>query len=102
MHRALKPGGELFYAENLTASPAHKFLRRKFVRWGTNWRYVSIFEMKEFLSPFSSESHATFGFTGAFGRTESQRNCLGFLDQTIFDRLVPDKWNYIIAGVAKK
>ncbi len=102
IHKALKKGGELFFAENLAASPVHKFLRRKFVRWGTNWRYVSISEMKEFLKPFSTVQLSEFGFTGAFGRTETQRNWLGMLDRIILDRLVPDNWNYIMAGVAKK
>src|SRR5262245_36085179 len=53
MHKALKHGGELFFAENLVGSGLHQFLRRKFVRWGTSWRYVSVAEMEEFLSPFA-------------------------------------------------
>jgi SAM-dependent methyltransferase len=102
MHRSLKPGGELLFAENLVASPAHQFCRRKFIKWGTTWRYVSVAEMREFLSPFSSVHYRTVGFAGAFGRTESHRNLLGLLDQAAFNYLVPATWRYIIVGVAKK
>ena len=31
--KCLKPGGELFFAENLAASPLHRFFRRRVVRW---------------------------------------------------------------------
>jgi SAM-dependent methyltransferase len=102
IHKSLKKGGELFFAENLVASPAHMFFRRKMIRWGTHWRYVTIEEMREFLSPFSHVKFQTNGFAGAFGRNETQRNLLGRLDKTFFDRLVPESWKYIIAGVAKK
>jgi SAM-dependent methyltransferase len=102
MHRALKKGGELFFAENLTASPAHQFLRRRFVKWGRVWRYVSIAEMQEFLSPFSSVSTRTLGFAGTFGRSEKQRNALGIFDRLVLNRLTPSRWRYILLGVAKK
>jgi SAM-dependent methyltransferase len=102
MHRSLKPGGELFFAENLVGCPAHRFFRRKFVEWGTTWRYVSIAEMQEFLSPFSSVHYKTVGFTAAFGRSELQRNALAVLDRAIVDYLVPETWRYIVVGVAKK
>jgi SAM-dependent methyltransferase len=101
-HKALKKGGELFFAENLIASPLHSLLRRKFVKWGATWRYVSVPEMREFLSPFEHVQFRTTGFAGAFGRGNTQRNFLGTLDQTVFDRLVPPTWRYIIVGVARK
>lgn len=102
MHKALKRDGELFFAENLMASPAHQFFRSKFVQWSAKWRYVSVAEMEEFLSPFSQVQFFTSGFAGAFGRNETQRNWLGRLDQILFGHLVPSSWKYIIAGVAKK
>jgi SAM-dependent methyltransferase len=102
VHKALKKGGELFFAENLIASPAHMFFRRKMIKWGAAWRYVTIEEMREFLSPFSEIKFQTNGFAGAFGRNEKQRNLLGRFDQILFDRLMPDSWKYIIAGVARK
>lgn len=100
MHRALKRGGELLFAENLIASPLHAFLRRRYVRWP--WRYVSISEMLEFLAPFSHVSWTAVGFTGAFGRGNVQRNILGALDRLLLDRITPERWKYIIIGVARK
>jgi len=102
MHKSLKYGGELFFAENLMGSPLHQFFRRKFVEWGTTWRYVSVAEMKEFLAPFSDVRYRTVGFAGAFGRSERQRGFLSFLDRTIFNYLVPETWRYIIVGIARK
>jgi SAM-dependent methyltransferase len=102
MHKALKKGGELFFAENLVGSPLHMFFRRKMIKWGADWRYTTIAEMKDFLKPFSDVRLQTNGFAGTFGRNETQRNWLGRADEILFDRLIPDKWKYIIAGVARK
>lgn len=102
MHKALKKGGELFFAENLVASPMHMFLRRKMISWGETWRYVTIEEMNEFLAPFSERKLRTIGFAGTFGRSEAQRNLLALGDRLIFERIVPESWKYIIAGVARK
>jgi len=102
IHKALKKGGELFFAENLVGCPLHQYFRRKFVKWGTTWRYVSIAEMEEFLSPFSRVQYRTVGFAGAFGRNERQRNILGLLDSKALNYAVPENWRYIIVGVAKK
>lgn len=102
MHKALKPGGELFFAENLVASPLHRYLRKRFVKWGDRWRYVSIGEMLQFLAPFRQVSYQTVGVTGAFGRSPRQRNLLGAVDRVLLERLVPEQWRYIIVGVARK
>jgi len=102
MHKALKPGGELFFAENTVASPIHMYLRRKMIKWGNWWRYVTIDEMKEFLAPFSQTDLRTIGFAGTLGRTEGQRNLLALTDKILFEHIVPDRWKYIIAGVARK
>ena len=102
IHRALKPGGELYFAENLVASPVHMFFRRRAVKWGRSWRYVTIEEMREFLAPFAETRLRTNGFAGTFGRTETQRRLLALTDRLIFDRLVPARWQYILAGVARK
>jgi SAM-dependent methyltransferase len=102
MHRALRPGGELFFAENLLASPAHRFLRQRYVAWGRRWRYVAIKEMLDFLSPFSHVEYRTIGFSGAFGRSRRQRSILGAMDRAGLDRLVPPRWRYIILGVARR
>ena len=101
MHRALRLGGELFFAENLVASPVHRLLRRRFVPW-QHWRYVSLAETLGFLAPFREVSYRTVGFSAAFGRTEHQRSVLGTLDRALLDRLVPERWRYVVVGVARK
>lgn len=102
IHKALKPGGKLLFAENLTASPLHRFFRKKFNKWGSYWRYLSIPEIKEFLSGYSSFRYETTGFSSAFGRNENQRSLLSWFDKIIFNHLLPQRWKYIIYGVAEK
>ena len=102
IHDALRPGGELWFAENVAGSPLHAFARRHFVPWGKSWRYPRIEEMLEFASMFSTVKYRTVGVLGVFGRSGRQRVLLGRLDQAICDRLVPESWRYIMVGVAKK
>lgn len=102
MHKSLKSGGELWFAENLVASPIHQFMRKNFVPWGNTWRYVGISEMLSYLGVFSEVKYTTVGFLGAFGLNEFQRIVLGNIDQIIVDKLVPKTWRYIIIGIAKK
>jgi SAM-dependent methyltransferase len=102
MYKALKPGGELLFAENLLASPIHRYLRRRYVSWASRWRYVTVPEMLVLLAPFDSVRYRTIGFSGALGRTSVQRNLLGSLDRMLLDRIVPQQWRYIMIGVATK
>lgn len=102
MYSALRPGGTLLFAENLKASPMHTVLRRRFVKWGDRWRYVTVEEMHSFLEPFTRVRDMSFGLAGAFGRTERQRDGLARLDIWGLDRTVPQRWRYVIAGVATK
>lgn len=102
IHRALRPKGELWFAENLEATGLHQFCRKAFVPWGTLWHYTTVSEMKELLSPFSRLQYITRGFVGAFGMSEFQRTILGELDALFFNRVLPESWKYIITGVATK
>jgi SAM-dependent methyltransferase len=102
MHKALRSGGELFFAENLVASPVHQFLRRRFTPWAARWKYVSVTEMRQFLGLFTQVTYRTVGFAGAFGRSRVLQNVLGNLDRMFLDRMVPERWRYIIVGVARK
>lgn len=102
IHKALKPGGQLLFMENLVASPLHSFVRRKFVRWGNSWRYVTLSEMREFLHNFKNLRMGTTGVLGTFGRTERQRDVLARVDQALLNRLTPARWQYLVFGIAEK
>lgn len=102
MFQALKPGGELLFVENLKGSPIHQFFRRKFVKWGKSWNYLSIDQLLAFSSMFSSVEYQTVGFLGAFGPNEKWRSFFGKLDKLFFDKITPENWHYIFMGVARK
>lgn len=53
IYKALKPGGEFFFAENLVGSQIHMFLRNKFRKSTLGWRYLTIEEIEDFSSIFS-------------------------------------------------
>ena len=102
IHKALKKDGKLLFAENTKASALHQRLRKKYVKWGNSWRYVSLEEMKNGLKDFSSvEMHST-GVLGTLGRTENQRNFLSAIDKIALNAISPKKWKYICYGVAQK
>jgi SAM-dependent methyltransferase len=99
MHKALKPKGKLLFVENLRATPLHMYCRKRFLNY--DWKYPTIEEMHDILSEFSSVYYQLAGFLGAFGRTKTQRNILGYIDNVLVP-LVPKSWRYIMAGVAVK
>ena len=101
IYNSLKPGGKLLFAENLEASFLHKFLRKKFVKWGDAWNYLKYDEITALFDCFQKVDFITVGFFGAFGRSEKQRNILGEID-TIFGWLIPKKKRYIVVGIAEK
>lgn len=101
MHRVLKPGGQLLFAENGTASPVHRFFRRHFVEWGKHWRYISVEEIPHLFDKFRQIELKPYGFLGVFGLSEFQRNMLHYLD-VVLDPLIPGRYKYIIIGCATK
>ena len=101
IHACLRDTGELLFAENLVASPVHRYLRNRYVEWAKIWRWVTIPEMLEFLSIFSQVRYMTLGFLGALGRNEWQRNVLGAIDRKL-DPVVPERWRYLMIGIARK
>lgn len=102
IHKSLTKGGELWFAENLTASPVHQYFRERYVKWSTNWRYMTIQEINNLLSVFSEVKYITVGFLGTLGQNSLQRCILGRLDRMGVDRLVTEAWRYIMIGIAKK
>lgn len=102
IHKALKPGGLLVFAENMAASPLHRLLRKHFVDWGGSWRYVHLEEMPGLLSSFTSHELRCTGVLATLGRNERQRRLLARADRGLLGHLVPDRWKYIAYGVAVK
>jgi len=102
MYRALKPGGVLLFAENLQGSALHRAARRRFVKWNSIWRYVTVREMLDYLAPFSSVEYRTTGFCGSFGRSPRLAALLGKVDGAVFDKITPPHWRYIMYGAAIK
>jgi len=101
MHRVLKPGGRLLFAENMKASSLHVFFRRRYVRWGKSWRYIAADETAELFSPFSNLKTQYYGFFAAFGRTEFQRALLHILDVPLHS-FIRERDRYIVFGCATK
>ncbi len=102
VHKALRPGGMLLYAENLRASPLHRWVRKRFVPWGASWRYPTVAELESFLQPFARHTLFTTGVLATFGRSEAQRNALARVDKLFVSAVAPRAWRYIAYGVAVK
>lgn len=102
IHKSLKKGGKFLFAENLKASLIHQLARKKFVKWGNSWKYLTIEETHSLLSKFSDYKINTTGFIAAFGRSESQRNILARIDNFILNKITPNYWHYIVYGIATK
>ena len=101
IYSALKPGGVLLFAENLTSTIIHRFLRRNYGAGKNDWRYFSTVELKSLHSKFEVFEYRTYGFLGCFGQNEKQRLKLGYFDKAI-QGFLPNNWNYIFIGVAVK
>ncbi len=103
IHRVLKKGGELWFAENLKGSKLHQTLRSKFIPWAGRWRYLESAELDGLLNDtgFGLVMHEQYGYFGAFGRNEKQRNILALLDQIVMP-VIPENMRYIYFGLAVK
>ncbi|OFZ11253.1 MAG: hypothetical protein A3D92_04910 [Bacteroidetes bacterium RIFCSPHIGHO2_02_FULL_44_7] len=102
IHKALKPGGVLLFAENMQSSALHQRLRKRHNAWGNYWRYVSLKELSEFLEPFSLHTLKTTGFYGTLGRSEAQKRLFSRMDELGPNALFPASWKYLGYGIAVK
>ena len=101
IYRILKPSGEVWFADNLTASLLHMTARKLFIKWGKSWRYISPKEIKQFCKSFKEVKLTYGGFLGVFGRSELQRQVLGKIDKKLAF-IIPTRWKYIVFGIARK
>ncbi|MEX1000583.1 MAG: class I SAM-dependent methyltransferase [Crocinitomicaceae bacterium] len=101
MHRVLKEGGQLLFAENMVGSALHVRLRKKFVKWDKYWRYLRYKEDQDLFDKFSEKNFTTKGFLANFGRSERQRSVLGNIDKALIWG-IPRSWRYVLIGVLTK
>jgi len=101
IHRALKPGGYLLFAENLRASRWHGWLRDRFASGKDGWHYWTINELISLHQSFDRFEFTTFGFVGALGRREWQRDWLARVD-TVVSPVVPANQRYAMAAICRK
>lgn len=101
MHRVLRPGGVLLFAENLHGSPLHTWLRKRFVAWDHYWRYLDPVKDRDLFAPFARLDDHTTGVLANLGRSEGQRDLLARVDALIRP-LVPANQRTIWYGVAVK
>lgn len=91
--------GYLLFAENMVATQIHTYFRRKYIPWGTHWRYAELNDLLGMLDAFEKVDYRTTGFLGAFGRNNAQRSFLGRIDG-VLDRVIPEYRKYICIGIA--
>ncbi len=101
IHKSLKPGGVLLFAENLSGSKIHAIFRKKFIKWGKRWNYLNYQDIDYMFDNYSELEYSAFGVLGTFGRNEGQRNILGIMDHYL-DYAFPPNSKYIVFGAARK
>ena len=101
IHRVLRPGGKLLFAENLQGTKLHSWLRRKFIPWNTYWRYLHPIRDRDLFVHFSEFHERSIGLSANLGRSEAQRDLLARFDRAI-EPIVPIGWREIWIGVAVK
>ncbi|MBP6392584.1 MAG: class I SAM-dependent methyltransferase [Flavobacteriales bacterium] len=101
MHRVLKPGGVLLFAENLGGTRIHRWLRGRFTNWAGYWRYLDRKDDLDLFAPFVHVHVESTGFLAALGRTERQRDLLARLDAVLCP-LLPSNWHTVLYGAATK
>jgi SAM-dependent methyltransferase len=95
IHKALKEGGQLLFAENLTATSFHMWARKKLRNWGESWKYQQFDVLRQICSEYFDQKYCTVGFTGTLGLNEKMKVFLGHIDTILFDWSLPKQWRYI-------
>lgn len=101
IHRVLKPGGILLFAENAKASYFHRAFRKVFRRWSEYWRYISVNEMQNMLSIFNEKKIFTAGFFSVFASNNSFKKIL-FKADNILEKFISKNSLYVVYGYAIK
>jgi ubiquinone/menaquinone biosynthesis C-methylase UbiE len=97
--RVLKPGGELWFAENLRAGWLHMVSRRYFLKRA--WHYPTFDEFIGTCDVFDRVETKRYGLLATFGRKHAIQDVLARVDAVI-DPVAPQRWKYILFGVATR
>ncbi|MCO6483698.1 MAG: class I SAM-dependent methyltransferase [Flavobacteriales bacterium] len=101
LHRVLRPGGILLFAENLEATRVHRVLRKRFTAWQGYWRYLRWPQDRDLFARFKNCDFRMFGLLANLGRSEAQRALLSRVDDLLMP-VLPSAWRYAVAGVCHK
>jgi SAM-dependent methyltransferase len=103
LHRLLRPGGLLLFAENLRASPLHRLVRKLMLPGGLlrARRYPTAAEIRTWCRIFREFQGESWGFLGVWGWREPVRRRLARLDAVMVPFLPPE-WRYILFACARK
>lgn len=101
MHRVLRPGGLLLFAENLSGTAVHRALRKRFIPWDHYWRYLRWPADEALFKDFPERRFMRTGLWANLGRSEAQRTFLSRLDDMLLP-ITPGGWRYILAGCCRK
>jgi len=101
IHRVLKPGGILLFAENAKASFVHKMFREIFRKWSEYWRYIALSEMENMLSVFNEKKIFVSGFLSVFASNDGVKKIL-FKTDSILEKFISKNSMYVIYGYAIK
>jgi SAM-dependent methyltransferase len=102
IHKALKNGGQLLFAENLTATSFHMWARKKLRNWGESWKYQCLENLYKLCSEYFDQEYRTVGFAGTFGLNENMKVFLGHIDTILFDWSLPENCRYIFIDFCGK
>lgn len=101
MHRVLRPGGVLLFAENLAGTWMHAWLRSRFVKWEHYWRYLQWPGDLDLFDRFAHKKVRTTGLLAGLGRTEGQRGLLARID-SVLCTMTPRTWHTVLYGSCAK
>ncbi len=99
-YKALKPGGKLYYAENLKGTRFLQWFRgRVSIAYKSGWTYFDEKKLISLEGKFTPIERHTFGCIACIGPTETIRSILGRID-ILLEKVVKDR--YIISCVLQK
>ena len=101
IYNALKPGGRLFFCENLIGSPLHMRARAMLTDHVGSWHYVTVGKALALADRFESVDYRTFGYFGLFARSGALSAAASALDARIEGFTKPQN-HYILSAICKK